>query len=178
MDEFGMVGSRLWGATNVALSYTKVVDPRSSDLLGRLSMIIFGHHAQLPPIKDHRAFSMAAKDELQALGRCVYFSFNKAVVLRKQHRLDTDERRLAKFQKNLMDGKATLDDYEFSAQQSIENKENFLDRPGVTYVVARHEEKNKIDREMLIRASRESNTPIPRTRRRRPESQKGRQAFH
>mmetsp|Transcript_3448 Transcript_3448/g.13341 ORF Transcript_3448/g.13341 Transcript_3448/m.13341 type:complete len:155 (+) Transcript_3448:1466-1930(+) len=101
------------------------------------------------------------KNELQELGRHVYFRFDHVVILRKQQRRDSDQRLLAGFQARMMDGRVTHDDYIFWKKQTLDKKpDDFLKREGVTYLVARREEKDHIDREMLARASRESGMPI------------------
>ena len=160
-DEIGMIGARTWGAAHTALGLIKVVDADSPTVLGGVNCVAFGHHAQLPPVKDKRPYAPKMADALQVLGRKVYFQFDECIILRKQHRRDAAERRLGTFQEHLMDGKVTSEDWEFASSLALDKRPtDFLDRPGVVYVVARHAEKKQIDHEMLVRASRLSGTPV------------------
>ena len=109
VDEVGMMGTEQFGAANSRLRQAHAATTSDSDLGGR-SCILFGHHAQLPPVKDRRAFPDPGETDgdltaLQQEGRRVYMdSFDQVVILREQRRQYADDdsspekkRRIRKF---------------------------------------------------------------------------------
>ena len=83
-----MIGARTWGAAHTALGLIKVVDADSPTVLGGVNCVALGHHAQLPPVKDKRAYASQMADPLQALGQKVYSNRDECTILRKQRTRD------------------------------------------------------------------------------------------
>ena len=138
IDEFGMVGAQTHGVLSTRLRQAKLsklhVDD-NSDVYGGSCVILFGHHAQLPPVSDPTAYDQLEKPkkpltEHMKRGRALLKSeFSEVVILRRQMRQqlhvpgpeaplteeqkaqNTETKWFVGFLSRLMDGAVSGDDY-------------------------------------------------------------------
>lgn len=138
IDEFGMVGAQTHGVLSTRLTQAKRsklhVDD-NSDVYGGSCVILFGHHAQLPPVSDPTAYDQLEKPkkpltEHMKRGRALLKSeFSEVVILRRQMRQqlhvpgpgaplteeqkaqNTETKWFVGFLSRLMDGAVSGDDY-------------------------------------------------------------------
>jgi len=89
-DEIGMTDASMFGKQDTRISQAKITEANPNPgPFGGCNIILFGHHAQLPPVTGDRLFSASSKDkrDLCAIkGRASYNLFTTVVVLREQMR--------------------------------------------------------------------------------------------
>ena len=79
IDEMSMEGRKRFGQIDKRL---RQAFPHTADkVLGNCSCLLFGDFGQLPPVMDLPLYSSHVRSALSDLGRTVYQSFTKAIVL-------------------------------------------------------------------------------------------------
>jgi hypothetical protein len=181
VDEMGMMGAEQLGVAEWRLRQAHSCTTGEGSFGGR-SIICFGHHAQLPPVRDKRAFSNdKGLSSLQVAGITAYSeSFNNVVILREQRRQRCDDcngvkdsaehqdkqRRLRHF-RGLLDRiescTVTEADWLFLKKHSaaIVASGGFDDNV-VSRLCSRKEDKQKLNLDKLLEHSRATGNPIAR----------------
>jgi hypothetical protein len=89
-DEIGMTDAPMFGKEDTRISQAKITEANPNPgPFGGCNIILFGHHAQLPPVTGDRLFSASSKDTRDACaikGLASYNLFTTVVVLREQIR--------------------------------------------------------------------------------------------
>jgi len=146
LDEGGMVGSSSLGIVDSRLNeiHMHTVDAAETDpVFGGKNFIWFGHHAQLPPVRDFGGpcyipedhSSDRVSDVHSAAGKTAYRALDQVVILREQRRQvipevgaeQKDAIKYQRFLKHVMNGNADVRDWTWLSHISKETqtKETF-----------------------------------------------------
>jgi hypothetical protein len=173
VDEYGTLGARTFG--EIGTNLNKIWCTPEDVHLGNKSFVFFGHHAQLPPVKDKRLYVkyFSTPNQFKQLARLQKYGASlwdlvmdqcKVVILRKQNRrtgVDADSRRLETFLTNAMDGTNTLEDWEFMNDNSLKNKPNVAAPENDCWSLkARREDVRTGNHEYICNFSRRKERPI------------------
>jgi len=183
VDEFGMMGAEQMGVCEkrIRQAHTHTMGEKP---FGQRSIILFGHHAQLPPVNDKRAFAdKKGLTGIQQAGITAYSElFKDVIILRQQRRQRVDvsasglatpenqqkQRRVRLF-KGFLDRveSCTLTANDFLAlnrhSQEMKDSGRFdVDDPDVSLLCARKADKQRINLAQLFEHSKATGNPIVR----------------
>ena len=88
-DEIGMTSAEMFGQEDARMCQAKVSkDNPNPGLFGGMNIILFGHHAQLPPVSGDRLYAgvLKKRNEMASRGMEAYKQFTTVVILREQMR--------------------------------------------------------------------------------------------
>jgi ATP-dependent exoDNAse (exonuclease V) alpha subunit len=186
VDECGMVGARAMGFMENRVRQSGTVD----NWFGRKSMLLFGHHAQLPPVQDKVIYptSDIKLDPYQKHGRAAYNEFRDVIILKKQMRQritrssspngvlsesdradwksqNAESRRFRELLTRAMDGKFTEQDWKemYDHSLTMRLKGGFASNDQtirIYHLFARQQDREIANDNMLLDWSRNSGNPI------------------
>ena len=119
IDEMSMVGRKILGQIDTRL---RQAVPRNADkVFGGCSCLLFGDFGQLPPVMDSPLFTTKSGSAMSDLGRTVYQTFTKAVVLTevmRQSGNNPEQRLFRNILHHLRNGEVTLEDWHHLMSQT------------------------------------------------------------
>ena len=154
---FGYVNKRLQQATL-----------KAGTTLGGVSVVLGGHHAQLPPVKDLPLYDRSSKlDEYQSLGASAYSRFKTVVILRRQERQkSTDEKslRFITMLDHFENGSPSIEDWRFVKRLSEENLSRLQSDSDTWTLASRIIAKDAENASALGKYSKDNAMPVARMR--------------